>query len=332
MSNRSDQRVLVTGGAGMIGSALVKDLINLGIQPYVVDNLSRGKSEYLDCIQGFDHNYFYNFDLSSPQTFEFLSTLPKFNAVIHLADIVAGIGYVFGNEGLIFNNNLNINSNVCNFFASQSDPLKYIYVGTACSYPLELQSGSDSVLTEDMLFPANPESSYGWSKLIGSLQMKYLFKERLNISYTTLMLHNVYGPNCDFNPSTSQVIPSLIYRVATLQKSSPLKVWGTGHQSRAFVHVSDVSHAILLTLGYSNMLPEYIQIGPDHPTTISDLSSMIISVSGKDIPIEYDTSKPVGDYGRSCDASLAKSVLGWSPNISISDGLADLYNWIVMRV
>lgn len=316
----------------MIGSALVKDLIHLGIQPYVVDNLSRGKLEYLCSIEGFDYNHFYDFDLSSPQASEFLSSLPQFSAVIHLADIVAGIGYVFGNEGSIFKNNLSINSNVSNFFATQTVPLKYIYVGTACSYPLELQTGSDSVLTENLLFPANPESSYGWSKLIGSLEMKYLFKDRPNISYITLMLHNVYGPNCDFNPRTSQVIPSLIYRVATLQMSSPLKVWGTGQQSRAFVHVSDVSQAILLTLGYSKTLPEYIQIGPDHPTTISDLSSMIISVSGKDTCIEYDISKPVGDFGRSCDSSLAKSVLGWSPNISIRDGLTDLYNWISTRI
>ena len=295
----------------------------------VVDNLSRGKIDFLSDIENFSVlNNFLCLDLSDPSQLE---SLPKdFDVVVHLADIVAGIGYVFGNEYSIYTQNNKINTNIIRY-TLDSRIKSFLYVGTACSFPKDLQQSSDSILSESDLFPADPESAYGWSKLLGSIEMKYAFSNS-DVNYTTLMLHNVYGLYTDINPATSQVIPSLIRRVLELKPGEPLTVWGDGSQSRAFLHASDVSSALvsLLNLVQSKTkIPyEYIQIGPSQATTIAELARLILDLSGKDNPIYFDTSKPTGDRGRSSNSSLANNYLQWSPTVSLQEGLDTLIPWI----
>ena len=310
----------------MIGSRLVELMLNNSYEVTVIDNLWRGKLKYLQNIEGFDiDNNFINQDLSINEPFESLKK-KSFDYIIHLADIVAGIGYVFGNEAYIFDINNRINSNVVKF-ALENKVEKFIYVGTACSFPKDLQKGINSILCESDLFPADPESSYGWSKLIGSLEMRFLFKES-KIKNTTLMLHNVYGPNCDFSPGKSQVIPSLIYKSLTQPSNDPLLVWGSGKQSRAFIHVDDVCDAIIKTLNCNEKLPEFIQIGPDKPITIGELAELIIRKSNISRTIRFDITKPTGDFGRGCSSELAKSLLNWNPKIKIDEGIQNLVKWM----
>ncbi len=311
----------------MIGSRLVKLMVEKSYEVTVIDNLWRGKLKYLENIKGFDvEKNFINQDLSVNNPFQFLKKGMTFDFIIHLADIVAGIGYVFGNEGYIFNINNKINSNVVKY-ALDINVDKFIYVGTACSFPKDLQKGINSILRESDLFPADPESAYGWSKLVGSLEMRFLFQDS-KIKNTTLMLHNVYGPNCDFSPGKSQVIPSLVYKSLTQPSDESLVVWGSGKQSRAFIHVDDVCDAIIKTLACNEQLPEFLQIGPDNPTTIGDLAKLIIEKSNVSRKIEYDTTKPTGDFGRGCSSELAKSFLRWKPKINIEDGIQNLVKWM----
>ncbi|MDC1522451.1 NAD-dependent epimerase/dehydratase family protein, partial [Planktomarina temperata] len=209
----------------------------------------------------------------------------------------------------------------------EMDVGRYIYVGTACSFPQELQNSTSSMLREDQKFPANPESAYGWSKLMGELEAKYLTQES-SIPSVVLSLHNVYGTPCIYADNTSQVIPALIYRVLTLQPKEALIVWGDGRQGRAFVHVSDVVVALLSALHHGHDVPGAIQIGPDYCTSIKDLSETIREVHGTHFPIEFDLTKPTGDIGRCADYSLASRTLGWKPQISLETGIEDVYNYI----
>ena len=311
----------------MIGSRLVELMVKNFCEVTVFDNLWRGKLKYLENIEGFDiKNNFVNQDLSINNPFKCLNDCESFDYIIHLADIVAGIGYVFGNEAYIFDINNRINSNVVKF-ALENKVEKFIYVGTACSFPKDLQKGINSILFENDLFPADPESAYGWSKLIGSLEMRYLFKNS-KIKNTTLMLHNVYGPNCDFSPGKSQVIPSLIYKSLTEPSYESLKVWGSGKQSRAFIHVDDVCDAIYKTLTCNEKLPEFIQIGPSKPITIGELAKLVIKNTDISRKIEFDLTKPTGDFGRGCSSELAKSLLNWSPKIKIDFGIKNLVKWM----
>lgn len=321
-------RICVTGGAGMIGSRLVRALCETGRNVTVVDNLWRGKLSNLSGISGFDINRdFHNLDLSDASTARKCTSLfESSDAVIHLADIVAGIGYVFNNQYEVFRVNNLINTNT---FRSIADAhvKRVLYAGTACSFPKKLQLSLESVLVEDQLFPAEPESAYGWSKLMGSLELQFM-AERQGMQTTTLMLHNVYGPNCDIDPKRSQVIPSIIRRIVELKEGEALTVWGSGRQGRAFVHVDDVACAFVAALAMDD-LPPFIQIGPQHCTSIRELvETLRDKVILKDIPIQYDTTKPEGDIGRCADYSLAKRVLGWTPKVTMEQGLSDTYRWI----
>ena len=329
--NIARSRILVTGGAGMIGSNLVRRLISLGCDVSIVDNLWRGKKEYLldDLQRGiidFDKN-FYNIDLSNQGAID--QIIQNFDYLIHLADVVAGIGYVFDNQGFIFRQNILINSNVIS--ASRKSSLKgFVYVGTACSFPGYKQTGINAKpLCEEDQYPAAPESAYGWSKLMGEYETLLMEKET-GIPVSILVLHNVYGTPCDFSPKKSQVIPSLV-RKAVRYPIEPFLVWGNGTQGRAFVYVDDVVDALIaaLTKGLGKGV---IQIGPDVCTSIQEIASMIIEISGKNIELKYDTSKPEGDKGRCADYTRAQKLLGWKPRTDIRTGLTKLYKWVENRI
>ena len=326
------KKILVTGGAGMIGSNLVKRLVSENNEVYVIDNLWRGKLEYLNDENGNPviplTTHFFKYDLLNPDIS--LEIMERVDYVVHLADIVAGIDYVFNNQGGLFRNNILINSNIISSVRKNKSTIKgFIYVGTACSFPLTRQNSLDVIpLKEEELYPALPESAYGWSKLMGQYETELLEKET-KIPTCTLMFHNVYGSPCDFG-ERSQVIPALI-RKAINYPNEPFHVWGSGEQGRAFIHVNDIIEGILLALekGWGH---GHIQLGPSVCTSIKEIAETVIKISGKDIQPFYDTSKPEGDKARSADYSKAKEILGWEPKVSLWDGLNQLLDWIKTQV
>jgi len=326
-------KILVTGGCGMIGSNLVKRLVKEGHEVFVIDNLWRGKLEYLNDESGkpvidLDTHYF-NIDLSKEEGID--EVISKVEYVVHLADIVAGIDYVFSNQGDLFRLNNLINTNVFHAVrkAGKEQIKGLIYVGTACSYPLTRQNSLDVIpLKEDELFPALPESAYGWSKLMGQLEIGFLEKET-GIPCCTLQFHNVYGSPCDYG-ERSQVIPALIRKAINYPKEE-FNVWGSGKQGRAFIHVNDIVDALMLALekGWGH---GWIQIGPSECTSIREIAEAVVKISGKDITPFYDTTKPEGDKARSADWSKAKEVLGWEPKVKLEDGLREQYEWVKAQI
>ena len=329
-SDLNSARVLVTGGAGMIGANLVRRLRALDADVTVVDNLWRGSLDNL-CDAGTPvidlEKDFHQLDLAVPGVLD--SLLPDVDIVFHLADVVAGIGYVFNNQGSIFRQNVLINSNVIS--AVRERPVAgFVYVGTACSFPAHLQTGPEAPpLVEADLYPASPESGYGWSKLMGQYEAE-LLEQEAGVPVSVLVLHNVYGAPTDYTAEKGQVIPSLI-RKAIRAPEEPFVVWGSGSQGRAFVHVNDVVSA-LVSAASRGVGQGAIQIGPDACTTIREVAETVVEISEKDITIEYDATKPEGDRGRRADYTKARDVLGWTPTVSLRDGIAELYEWMEPRV
>jgi GDP-D-mannose 3', 5'-epimerase len=324
--------ILVTGGAGMIGSNLVKKLVELNHQVLVIDNLWRGKLAYLmDPETGkpfidLDKNFF-NLDLSK----EITDTEPfkKTDYIIHLADVVAGIDYVFNNQSNLFRQNILINSNAIEL-AKRLKVKGFIYAGTACSFPAHLQNSFDyRLLKEEDLYPANPESAYGWSKLMGIYETELLEKD-FGIQGLTLMFHNVYGAPCDYSASRSQVIPALIRKAIRYPKEDFI-VWGSGKQGRAFIHIDDIVNSLILGLE-KGLGKGYIQIGPDKSTTIAEIANHVVRISGKNIQVVFDVTKPEGDKARAADSSKAAKILGWKPTISLEEGLVKTYRWVENQI
>ena len=324
--------ILVTGGAGMIGSNLVKKLVELNHQVLVIDNLWRGKLAYLiDPESGkpfidLDKNFF-NLDLSKEITD--IEPFKKVDYIIHLADVVAGIDYVFNNQSNLFRQNILINSNAIEL-AKRLKVKGFIYAGTACSFPAHLQNSFDYRLLKKKTFiRANPESAYGWSKLMGIYETELLEKD-FGIPGLTLMFHNVYGAPCDYSASRSQVIPALI-RKAIRYPHEDFIVWGSGKQGRAFIHIDDIVNALILGLE-KGLGKGYIQIGPDKSTTIAEIANHVVRISGKNISVVFDVTKPEGDKARAADSSKAANILGWKPSISLEEGLVKTYRWVEKQI
>lgn len=326
-------KIIVTGCAGMIGCHLMSKLITIfpnknGNQIIGIDDLSRGTIDNLKeaCKQKDDEFEFIEADLSIYDD-SWAKSFENADIIIHLADIVAGIGFVFNNESYIFRTNLLINSNVGKAISLQK-PKRYIYVGTACSFPKNLQLSVNSPpLREEDQLPALPESGYGWSKLMGEIEANLLAKEGVTNS-VILSLHNVYGRYCDYSSKSSQVIPSLCVKaIKASQTGEKLEIWGDGSQGRAFVNADDVVNAIISSF-YKGENSGVIQIGPNTCTSINELSKLIVEQIDNEIDIFYDLSKPVGDIGRCADFSKAKRILGWEPKVNLKDGLSSLIEWM----
>jgi len=326
------RRVLVTGGAGMIGSNLVKRLAqDSTCKVRVVDSLWRGKREYLEDDQGnsvidMDGDFF-ELDLRNPSACR--AVTEGIDEVYHLADVVAGIEYVFANQTQVFHDNALIDTNILKA-SSQANVKCFLYVGTACSYPRKKQFGVEAPpLVEEDILPADPESAYGWSKLLGELHTE-LYGKETEMQTGVLRLHNVYGVPADYSTARSQVIPSLIVK-AIRWPFEPFVVWGSGTQGRSFIHVNDVVNALLLMMpkGLNNGA---IQVGTNYCTSIREIAEIIVQISGKRIPIRYDRTKPEGDKGRCGDCSKAREILGWQQEVAIEEGLAELYAWIESRL
>ena len=319
------KNILVTGGAGLIGSTLVENLVERGAKVTVADNLWRGKKENLikngQPVIDFDSD-FYKVDLVEYDNC--LEVARGQDLVYHLADVVAGINYVFGNQLSLFHTNVVMNSNILRA-AIEAGVKKYVYVGTACSYPAEKQNVlNPPPFKEEDVYPASPESSYGWSKLMGEYECELAEQEGL-IEVGILRLHNVYGPKSEMSPEKSQVIPALIRKAINFPKEE-FVVWGSGNQRRAFVYIDDIIKS-LLSVVERGIGKGVIQIGPDYSISIRRIAEIIVSISNKDISILYDTTKREGDMDRVADWTKAKKLLGWSPETSIKEGLEKTYEW-----
>lgn len=320
------RRVVVTGGAGMIGSCLVERLLGLGADVTVIDSLWRGRREHLE-RSGRSlidlASRFHQIDLAEPTP-----ALPRLlegaDTVFHLADVVAGIGYVFGKQFSLFTTNTAIDSATLRAAIAARVP-NYIYVGSACSYPKEKQSiENPPPLREHEVYPASPESAYGWSKLMGEYILERAQAEGL-IRGAVLRLHNVYGPRTDLDPARSQVIPALI-RKALLAPAEPFVVWGSGRQRRAFVFVEDVAQA-LLRLRERGMGQSPVQFGNPSSTSIADLARTIARLTGRDLEPRFDTTKPEGDFDRIPELSRCREVLGMEPTTTLEQGLTQTIQW-----
>lgn len=324
----SGKRILVTGGAGFIGSWLVEFLVRLGAIVHVVDNLWRGSLENFRKDDGGNwidlKEQFMLGDLREYDAALSACLWAKPDIVIHLADIVAGIDFVFANEPFIFRANLLINTNM--FTAAEESGVKQlVYIGTACSYPQKLQEKpGGKPLVEEQISPADPESAYGWSKLMGEYEAELLGRNS-DMDVGILRLHNIYGPRSALSIKRSQVIPSLI-RKAVRYPDEDFIVWGSGKQARDFVFVGDVVDAIL-RLPLKGMNEGAIQIGTAKETTIAELAQAIVKESGKEIPIKFDATKPEGDGGRSGNYDKAKRILGWNVFTPLQEGLKQTYEW-----
>ena len=323
------KRILVTGGAGFIGSHLVKRLVKQGHDVTVIDNLERGRVEFIsDIITDIKmiHTDLTDYDECSRH---FVGK----DVVIHLASKVGGIGTYLSKPYDVMNSNMKMDSNVLRGIIDNKIDT-YFYASSAHIYPKELQTIADSpMIKESDAYPANPELTYGWAKLIGEKAIESAVVENDWMKVAIARFIGIYGPNQDFKLESGSVIPVFSHR-AIKYPEVPFSVWGTGKETRSYCYIDDALDCIekMIEAMDTKQLVGPYNVGRGDRISIEDIAKTVIEVSGKDIEVEWDTTKNTVIWGQWCDCSLAKEELGWEAKTSLRDGLTIVYNDIKQRV
>ncbi len=319
-----ESRVLVTGGASFIGSHLVDELVDLGANVTVVDDLSSGKKENLE--KSWEKIKFHKLDLEYVHKEEIKNLFKDQERVFHLAAVHGGRGFITTHPADV-NSNFSIDHHVFeNCLNSNIENL--VFASTACVYPTKLQEdiGSKYKLQETDSDPTklddfmSADIEYGWGKLMSEMQL-HSFKSQYGLKSCPVRFVTAYGPR----ENETHAIIALIYKA--LEKMDPYEIWGNGQQERDFTYVKDiVSGTILASEKIYDCTP--INLGTGERYKIIDVVEMICNVIGwHPKSFNFNTSKPVGALSRALDNSRAKELLGWEPKYSLKEGLEETIKW-----
>lgn len=317
MSFWTDKRVLVTGGCGFVGSHLVERLLEEGAKVRVCDDVKRGSRKNLKAVEK-DIRILVG-DLSDPETCA--EACRGMDVVMHLAAKIRGVGYNVKHHGEMFYSNAIMNINMMEA-ARRAGVERFLCVSTVGVYPKDCTVPT----TEEDGFKSEPEASgygYGWAKRMAEIQAR-CYKDEYEMKIAIVRPYNVYGPRDDFNLETAPVIPSQVRKV--LDAKDIINIWGNGEQTRAFTYVTDIVEGMILAVEkYPEADP--LNLGTDHESKIKDLVKLIVKLSGKNLRIKFDPSKPSGAPRRCADISKAKNLIGYNPAVSLEEGLKRTIDW-----
>jgi GDP-L-fucose synthase len=300
--------ILVAGGSGLVGSAIVRELKGLnkdviGISSKDVDLLDRNR------------------------TFEFINNL-KPTAIIDSAAKVGGIG---GNNSYpveFLSQNLQIQSNLMDA-AHAAKVSKFVFLGSSCIYPRDCaQPIKEEYLLTGALEQTN--SAYAVAKIAG-IELIKSYRKEYGHKWISVMPTNMYGPNDNFDLENGHVLPVLIRKFIEAKQSGSGKVtlWGSGSPLREFLHVDDLAKAVVLCMDkYDDS--KQINVGSGHEVSIKDLASKISNAVGFNGEIIWDSSKPDGTMRKVLDSSKIAN-LGWKPLISLDQGITSTVEWYLQN-
>ncbi|CAK9171386.1 unnamed protein product [Ilex paraguariensis] len=305
MTLDKSSKIFVAGHRGLVGSAIVRKLHQLGFS-----NLLLRTHSDLDLT-----------DQSAVAAF-FSAEKPDF--VILAAAKVGGIHANNTYPADFITINLQIQTNVITS-SYQHGVKKLLFLGSSCIYPkFAPQPIPENSLLTGPLEPTN--EWYAVAKIAG-IKMCQAYRIQFNFDAISLMPTNLYGPNDNFHPENSHVLPGLIRRFheAKLLDAKEVVVWGTGSPLREFLHVDDLADAVIFSLEkYSGL--EHLNVGSGREESIKELAELVKQVVGFEGEIVWDKSKPDGTPRKLMDSSKLMG-LGWEAKISLRDGLVDTYKW-----
>ncbi|MEB3161766.1 MAG: GDP-L-fucose synthase [Prochlorothrix sp.] len=306
MVNLSDRRILVTGGAGFLGRQVVAQLIAAGAQQ---DKITTPRSR--DC------------DLRQLSACE--QAVQGQDIVIHLAAHVGGIGLNREKPGELFYDNLMMGAQLIHT-AYQAGVQKFVCVGTVCAYP----KFTPVPFKEDDLWLGYPEETnapYGIAKKALLVQLQ-AYRQQYGFDGIYLLPVNLYGPEDNFNPASSHVIPALIRKVHDAQQRGDrtFPVWGDGTPTREFLYSTDAARGIVLaTQAYSD--PEPVNLGSGHEISIKELVMLIAELMEFEAEIIWETDKPNGQPRRCLDTSRAIAAFDFKTAVDFRQGLSQTIAW-----
>jgi len=302
----TSRRVMVTGGSGFLGSAVVERLRRAGATEVFVPR----SGEY---------------DLRTRDGIARALADGKPSLIIHLAAVVGGIGANRENPGRFFYENAIMGIELMEQ-ARLAGVDKFVGVGTVCEYPKH----TPVPFHEDDLWNGYPEETnapYGLAKKMLLVQGQ-AYRAQYGFNVLHLLPVNLYGPGDNFDPASSHVIPALIRKCLEARDRGDafIEVWGTGSASREFLYVDDAANAIVLASEkYDGADPVNIGVGAE--ITIKDLVQLIARLSRFTGELRWDATKPDGQPRRALDISRARELFGFMSSTSFEDGLRRTIEW-----
>jgi len=300
------KRICVTGGAGFLGTHLIKKLKAHGAKDIFVP-------EYPE------------YDLVREADILRMIDSAKPDIIIHLAAKVGGIGANREKPGEFFYDNLMMGVQLIHH-AWRQGVEKFVAIGTICAYP----KFTPIPFKEEDLWNGYPEETnapYGLAKKMLLVQSQ-AYREQYGYNSIFLLPVNLYGPGDNFNPASSHVIPALIrkYLEAKEQGASEIVAWGDGSPTREFIYVEDAAEGITLaTERYNSSEP--VNIGSGFEISIKDLTETIARLTGFTGDIRWDTTKPNGQPRRRLDTTRAREAFGFEAKTDFEEGLKRTIDW-----
>jgi GDP-L-fucose synthase len=294
------RRVMVTGGAGFLGSAVIRRLHEAGATEIFVPRVE-------------------DYDLRKLADIDRALADGRPDLVIHLAAVVGGIGANRANPGRFFYDNAIMGIQLIEQ-ARLAGVAKFLTVGTVCAYP----KFTPVPFHEDDIWNGYPEETnapYGLAKKMLLVQSQ-AYRDQYGFNAIYLIPVNLYGPGDNFNPESSHVIPALIKKCvdARGRGDTSIEAWGTGSASREFLYVEDAARGIVLAAErYDGREPVNLGVGSE--ITIRNLTELIVSLTGFAGEIRWDSSKPDGQPRRALDTSRAREAFGFTAGTPFEDGL-----------
>ncbi len=309
--------VLVTGGAGFIGSSLIRKLITLGCKVRVADNFSRGTRENIAEVL----NQIELLEIDLTRIESCIQACKDMDFVFHLAASVGGIHFIKKENVGGLTPSIQMNTNMLEA-ARKSDIKRYVFASSACIY--RQRSDELNQFKESDAIPANPATTYGWAKLLGEIQCK-AYHDDYGIKCSSARIFNAYGERENLDPRWSHVIPSII-RKAIRYPDEGFKMFGDGSQERGFLYVQDCIEGLLHFMDKVTDA-EGINLGSNEVVSIRDLAERVVKLSGKEIKIQWDPSGPTGTNRYCADQTRMQQVLNWVPETPLNEGLQKTYQW-----
>ena len=316
------KKTLVLGGGGFIGSHLVRRLKDEGAWVRAVDVQwpRYAPSSADDFVLG---------DLRDPHTCT-KAFQGRFDEVYQLAADMGGAGFIStgDNDAEIMRNSSLVNLNVLHACV-RAEVGRIFYSSSACVYPERNQLDPENPMCrEDSVYPAAPDSEYGWEKL---------FSERLYLSYARnhdvvvriARFHNIFGPEGSWNDGREKAPAALCRKIAMADRGGEIEIWGDGLQTRSFLYIDECLDAVLLLM--RSRCAEPVNIGSDWRVSINQLAWMIMEIAHKPLAIRH-VPGPTGVRGRTSDNRLIRARLGWAPTASLQEGLERTFLWIEEQV
>jgi GDP-L-fucose synthase len=309
--NWSTKRVIITGGAGFVGRYLVENLRHAGCKEIVIPRKA-------DC------------DLRDINNVRRLYDEVKPHIVIHLAATVGGIGANREHPGSFFYDNLMMGTQLLHE-AYKREVEKFVSLGTICAYP----KFTPVPFKEDDMWNGYPEETnapYGLAKKMFMVQSQ-AYRQEYNYNSITLFPTNLYGPNDNFDPKSSHVIPALIKKCfdAIDRGDQEIVIWGDGSPTREFLYVEDAAEGIRLAAEKYNS-SEPVNLGSSFEISIKDLAHLIVKETGYNGKIVWDTAMPNGQPRRKLDTTRAEKEFGFKSKTDFPEGLRRTVEWYRVQI